>query len=196
MSEQDRQKWDDKYRKKRELLKPREASANIKAFVEHTVDAKALDLACGAGRNAVYLARLGYEVDALDIASAALDALVEEARDKEVYALINAELVDLDTYIPKTESYDLIIMMNFLDRALLERSKFGLKPGGLFIVETYMDDDANEKEVSSADNVLREGELRELFDEEGWEILHYDEFENEAYELYRMQKQVIVARKR
>lgn len=195
MSDQDRQKWDEKYRKKRELLKPRDASANIKQFVEPTVDAKALDLACGAGRNAIYLAKLGYEVDAFDIAAAALDALVEEAHREEVYGLVNAELVDLDTFTPAQESYDLIIMMNFLDRALLERAKFGLKSGGLFIVETYMDDDANEKESSSAENVLREGELKTLFGE-GWELLYYDEFENEVYELYRMQKQVIVARKR
>ncbi len=195
MSDKDRQKWDEKYRVKSQLLKPREASENIRKYVKPTVGARALDLACGAGRNAIYLARMGYEVDAFDIAAAALDALVEEARRKEVYSLVNAELVDLDTFTPAQESYDLIIMMNFLDRALLERAKFGLKSGGLFIVETYMDDDANEKESSSAENVLKEGELKTLFGE-GWEVLHYEEFENEAYELYRMQKQVIVVRKR
>jgi 2-polyprenyl-3-methyl-5-hydroxy-6-metoxy-1,4-benzoquinol methylase len=63
MSLQDRQKWDAKYIKKSELLRPREASANIKKFVEQTAGAKALDLACGAGRNTIYLAKQGYEVD-------------------------------------------------------------------------------------------------------------------------------------
>lgn len=195
MSDQDRQKWDEKYRKKRELLKPREASATIKKFVEPSVDAKALDLACGAGRNAIYLAKLGYEVDAFDIAGAALDAFVDEAHREEVYGLINAELVDLDTFTPALESYDLIIMMNFLDRALLERAQFGLKEGGLFIVETYMDDPINEKQDANVDNLLQKEELKTFFDDH-FDVLFYDEFENEPQELYRMKKQAIVARKK
>jgi tellurite methyltransferase len=195
MSEKDRQKWDDKYIVKSQLLKPREASENIRKFVKPAVGAKALDLACGAGRNTIYLAKQGYAVDALDIAAVALKALSEEAERAEVSERVNAQLNDLDTFVPAAESYELIIMMNFLDRALIERAKAGLKRGGLFIVETYMDDESNEKESSSADNLLKQGELKSLFGE-GWELLHYDEFENEAYELYRMQKQVLVARKR
>lgn len=195
MSQQDRQKWDEKYRKKSELLRPRDASETVKKFVKPSVDARALDLACGAGRNAIYLARLGHEVDAFDIAAAALDALVEEAHRKEVYALVNAELVDLDTFTPALESYDLIIMMNFLDRALLQRAQFGLKEGGLFIVETYMDDPSNEKKEANAENLLQKEELKTLFDEE-YELLFYDEFENESDELYRMKKQAIVVRKK
>ncbi len=195
MSEQDRKKWDEKYRTKQQLLKPREASENIKKFVKPTVGGKALDLACGAGRNAIYLAKQGYEVDALDIAEAALMALTAEARREEVGLLINSRLIDLDSYTPPKESYDLIIMMNFLDRGLIMRAYEGLKRGGLFIVETYMDDDSNEKEGSSADNLLKKEELKIIFGEKD-EVLFYDEFENEAYELYSMQKQVIVVRKR
>ncbi len=195
MSEQDRKKWDEKYRTKQQLLKPREASENIKKFVKPTVGGKALDLACGAGRNAIYLAKQGYEVDALDIAEAALMALTAEARREEVGLLINSRLIDLDSYTPPKESYDLIIMMNFLDRGLIMRAYEGLKRGGLFIVETYMDDDSNEKEGSSADNLLKKEELKIIFGEKD-EVLFYDEFENEAYELYSMQKQVIVVKKR
>ncbi len=195
MSEQDRKKWDEKYRTKQQLLKPREASENIKKFVKPTVGGRALDLACGAGRNAIYLAKQGYEVDALDIAEAALMALTAEARREEVGLLINSRLIDLDSYTPPKESYDLIIMMNFLDRGLIMRAYEGLKRGGLFIVETYMDDDSNEKEGSSADNLLKKEELKIIFGEKD-EVLFYDEFENEAYELYSMQKQVIVVKKR
>ena len=195
MSEQDKKKWDAKYIKKSELLRPREASANIKKFVEQTAGAKALDLACGAGRNTIYLAKQGYEVDALDIAAVALDALAAESIREEVHEFVNAELTDLDSFVPVPETYELIVMMNFLDRALLERVKEGLKIGGLFIVETYMDDLINEKKDSNADNLLKKEELKTLF-EEGYELLFYDEFENEAYELYSMKKQVIVVKKR
>ena len=194
MSEQDRQKWDEKYRTKRQLLKPREASENIRKFVKPSVCGKALDLACGAGRNTIYLAKQGYEVDALDISEAALHVLSTEARREEVALLINARLTDLDGYIPPKEMYDLVIMMNFLDRGLIVRAQEGLKPGGLFIVETYMDDEENEKRGSTAENLLKKEELKTLFGE-GDEVLFYDEFENEAYELYSMRKQVIVVRK-
>ena len=195
MSLQDKEKWDAKYIKKSELLRPREASANIKKFVGKSAGAKALDLACGAGRNTIYLAKQGYEVDALDIAAVALDALVAESIREEVHELVNAQLSDLDSFAPAAESYELIVMMNFLDRALLERVKEGLKIGGLFIVETYMDDLINEKKDSNVENLLKKEELKTLFDE-GYELLFYEEFENEAHELYRMQKQVIVVKKR
>lgn len=195
MSQQDKQKWDAKYLKKSELLRPREASVNIKKFVERSVGAKALDLACGAGRNTIYLAKQGYEVDALDIAAVALEALAAEALSEDVQELVNAQLSDLDSFVPVPETYELIVMMNFLDRALLERVKEGLKVGGLFIVETYMDDLINEKKDSNVDNLLKKEELKTLFDE-GYDVLFYDEFENEAYELYSMKKQVIVVKKK
>lgn len=195
MSQQDRQKWDEKYRKKSELLRPRDASVNIKKFVERSTGAKALDLACGAGRNTIYLAKQGYEVDALDIAAIALEALTVEAHREEVTSLVNAQLSDLDSFSPDSESYELIIMMNFLDRALIERVKEGLKREGLFIVETYMNDLINEKRDSHVENLLKKEELRSIFDE-GYDVLFYEEFENEAHELYRMKKQAVVVRKR
>ena len=195
MSLQDQKKWDTKYIKKSELLRPREPSVNIKKFVEKVEGAKALDLACGAGRNTIYLAKQGYAVDALDIAAVALDSLAAEALSGEVSELINAQLTDLDSFIPVPETYELIVMMNFLDRALIERVKDGLKIGGLFIVETYMDDIINEKKESNVDNLLKKEELKTLF-ADGYDVIFYDEFENEAHELYRMQKQVIVVQKK
>ena len=195
MSQQDQKKWDEKYRKKSELLKPREASVNIKKFVERSAGAKALDLACGAGRNTIYLAKQGYEVDALDIAAVALEALAVEADREEVHGLVNAQLSDLDTFVPALETYELIIMMNFLDRELIERAKKGLKRERLFIVETYMDDLINEKKDSNMEFLLKKEELKTLFGE-GYDVLFYEEFENEAHELYRMKKQAIVVRKR
>ncbi len=195
MSQQDKQKWDEKYIKKSELLRPREASVNIKKFVKKSAGSRALDLACGAGRNTIYLAKQGYEVDALDIAAVALDALAVEAAHEDVQELVNAQLLDLDSFVPAAGIYELVIMMNFLDRALLERTKEGLKRGGVFIVETYMDDLVNEKKESNIDNLLKKEELKMLFSD-GYDLIYYDEFENEAHELYRMQKQVIVVRKK
>ena len=154
----------------------------------------ALDLACGAGRNTIYLAQERYEVDAVDIADIALDALRVDASQRGLAEYINPVLQDLDDYAPLREAYDLIVMSNFLDRDLLERTKEVLKSGGLYVVETYMDDLVNEKKDSNADNLLKKDELKRIF-ADGYDVVHYDEFENEAHELYRMKKQVIVVMK-
>ncbi len=194
MSEIDRAKWDKKYVAKPQLLRPRDASAVLKQYLPRGEGKRALDLACGAGRNSLYLAEQGYEVDAVDIAKVALDTLWREAQSRGLSEKVFPLLHDLDSFEIKQKGYDLVLMSNFLDRTLIERSKEGLKRGGLYIVETYMADERNEKESSKASNLLEAGELRTIF-LDGYKILHFDEYENEDYEIYRMKKQVIVAEK-
>ena len=194
MSIADKQKWDQKYIDKPRLLKPRAASVVVTEYASDAKGLAALDLACGAGRNALYLAEEGYAVDAVDVADIALDALRKDALQRGVSKSITPSLQDLDNFTPKPDFYDVIVMSNFLDRELIERTKVGLKMGGRYIVETYMVDDSNEKKDSKVSNLLNVGELKEIF-RDGFKVLHYDEYENEAYEIYRMKKQVIVVEK-
>jgi len=194
MSMKDKKKWDIKYIKKKQLLKPREASHNLKRFIKKCKGTKALDIACGAGRNSIYLAKHGFNVDALDIAKIALEALEKHAENEALSSLINTNLIDLDNYTPQTDRYDLVIMANFLDRSLIYKIKDALTIDGIFIIETYMVADDNEKTKSDPKNLLQPNELKEIF-LHGWEVLFYDEFENEAQEIYNMKKQVIVAKK-
>ena len=194
MSVKDKAKWDAKYLKKSQLLRPREASKNLQECVVHCKGNKALDLACGAGRNSIFLAECGFEVDALDIAEIAIKALDLEAKKKNLLSKINTLQVDLDTYEIKKGIYDIIIMANFLDRAVLESAKNALKKDGILFIETYMVSDENEKEQSNPDNLLKSQELKNILGD-SWQILYYDEFENEDYEIYKMKKQVIVAKK-
>ena len=194
MSLQDKQKWDTKYLKKSQLLRPRDASANLKEYLSSCSGTNALDLACGAGRNSVYLAECGFDVDALDIAQIALDALDAEVKRKDLSHKINTVLVDLDKYEIQTDKYDLIVMTNFLDRDVLESSQKALKKDGILFVETYMISDENEKTKSDLSNLLKSQELKDMLGD-SFEILYYDEFKNEDYEIYKMEKQVIVAKK-
>lgn len=194
MSLQDKNKWDSKYLKKSQLLKPRDASANLKDCLNLCSGTKALDLACGAGRNSIYLARCGFQVDSLDIAAVAIEALEAEAKKQNLTSNINTFLVDLDSYKINLKMYDIIVMANFLDRDILKRAKDALKTNGILFVETYMISDENEKSKSDLNNLLRSQELKQMLDS-SFEILHYDEFKNEDYEIYEMKKQVIVARK-
>jgi SAM-dependent methyltransferase len=190
MSERDREKWDRKYNEMAELLEERPPSEMVTLFYSETGGRKALDLACGNGRHTLFLARHGFHIDAVDISATALKSLGKKI-NKDKVTIIEA---DLDTFKPGIGTYDLIVMTNYLDRTLIERAKSALKPGGLFIVETYMRDPRNEKKDSNPDFLLQEKELPEHFGEE-YQILQYREFWNEPDEMYHMKKQAIVVKK-
>lgn len=194
MSLQDKQKWDAKYLKKSQLLKPRDASENLQDATQHCKGKNALDLACGAGRNSIYLAKQGFSVDATDIAKIAIDALNDDAKKNNLSAKINTNLIDLDTYEIQHNKYDLIVMANFLNRELIKKAQIALKKDGILFVETYMINSENEKMKSDLNNLLQSNELKLILNN-SFEILYYDEFKNEDYEIYKMQKQVIVAKK-
>ncbi len=195
MSLKDKEKWDAKYLKKSQLLRPRKPSKNLEDYIVHCKGTKALDLACGSGRNSIFLATCGFDVDALDIAEVAIKALEAEAEKKNLVSKINACQVDLDIYEIKEDAYDIIVMTNFLDRRVLESAKKALKKEGILFVETYMISDDNEKEHPNLDNLLKSQELRNILDN-SWQILYYDEFQNEDYEIYKMKKQIIVAKRK
>ena len=194
MSVADKEKWDQKYIDKSRLLTPRAPSEVLVRYAFKGEGLRALDLACGAGRNALYLAEKHYVLDAVDVAAIALEALKADALQRGVSESVNAVLQDLDAFTPKPEYYDVIVMSNYLERGLIERCKAGLKKEGLFIVETYMVDETNEKKGSTLSNLLQPQELKEVF-RDGFLVLEYTEFENEPHEIYRMKKQSIVVKK-
>jgi len=189
MSLEDKIKWDKKYKEKQKLLEPREPSLFVKKYCQAAGGKEALDLACGVGRNALFLEDRGFRVDAVDISEVALDTL--KSRSKGTINIIKA---DLDTFTP-SKSYNLIVKCNFLDRALIERTKSSLKSGGIYIVETYIEDKANEKKESNPAFLLKKDELLKIF-KDGFEVLEYKTFWNESYELYKMRKAVIAVRKK
>jgi SAM-dependent methyltransferase len=123
----------------------------------------ALDLACGLGRNALYLASLGWKVTALDSSQVAIDSLPES---------IEAHCVDLELpgFQPEPNIYDLICDCYYLQRDLFPKLRDALKPGGLFVAVIPIADDDPAIRPMNPDFLCRDGELRALFEE--WEILH------------------------
>jgi len=97
---------------------------------------RALDVACGDGRNALYLARLGYEVDAVDVSDVAIDALGAAARERGL--AIHPRLVDLEhePLAPAGARYDVVMNFNYLQRDLFDALADALAPGGLLLFET------------------------------------------------------------
>lgn len=95
---------------------------------------RALDVACGDGRNAAYLARRGYHVEAIDASDVAIDALRGAAGDRGL--AVTARVVDLEREPLPAGPYDVIVTMNFLQRDLFGALQAALAPGGLLFYET------------------------------------------------------------
>ncbi len=188
MSIKDKNKWNKKYTENPKLIEKREPSFFVKKYATATNGVDVLDLACGVGRNALFLEELGFRVDAVDISIKALEIL--KSRSK---GLINIIEADLDDFKP-TKSYDLIIKCNFLDRELINKTKDALNSGGVYIVETYIEDKDNEKKDSNPNFLLKKDELLNIF-KDGFKILEYKTFWNDSSEIYKMRKAAIVAYK-
>jgi len=189
MSVKDKEKWDNKYSQNPELLNRDEASLIVRKYFALAEPKRALDLACGGGRHALFLESRGFSVDAVDISPIALARVKSLSKGS-----INVIEADLDSYEPKKEYYGLIVKSNFLDRALIERAKEALVAGGIFIVETYIEDVANEKKSTNSNFLLKKDELLKIF-KDGFDILEYKTFWNESFEMYRMRKATIAVRK-
>ena len=188
MSLKDKIKWDKKYQENPTLLQKREPSLFVKKYCNATKGRRVLDLAAGTGRNAIFLESRGFSVDAVDISKIALDVLKSRSKDT-----INIIEEDLDNFTP-TKDYDLIIKCNFLNRDLIEKTKKFLNRGGIYIVETYIEDKKNEKKEYNPDYLLKKDELLKIF-KDGFEVLEYKTFWNESYELHKMRKAAIAVRK-
>jgi len=191
MSEFDREKWNKKYKEKPALLQARPPSPMVAAYALKTNGKNAVDLACGNGRNTLFLAANGFHVDAVDISAVVLKNLKNKIDTLDV-TLVES---DLDTFTPVSDQYDLAVMTNYLDRDLIVRTANTLKQGGIFIIETYMTHQENEKKDSNPDFLLHKEELLTLFNDR-FNILEYREFWNEAHELYKMRKQGIAVEKK
>lgn len=191
MAIEDKEKWNKKYKNTPELLASRPQSYKLSNVINYAKGLNALDVACGSGRNSIFLANNGFNVTSIDISEVALNSLNEKNNPK-----IKTQLVDLDTHKFDENSYDLIIMTNFLDRKAIPKLVNALKKDGVLFIETYMFHEENEKPPSNPDFLLKEGELKNFFDEKKVEIIEYDEFFNESFELYKMRKQAIAIRKK
>ena len=125
---------------------------------------RALDLAAGAGRNALYLASLGWSVVAVDASPKAMDILRARAPSS-----IETYTADLETggFAIEPDRYDLICDFFYLQRSLFPQIREGVRPGGLFAAEIHLRDGPGHQFV------LEPGELRDEF--HGWKILYYSE---------------------
>ncbi len=139
--------------------------ALLAATEDAPVDAHALDLACGRGRHALLLAERGYRVDAVDFALPALVALRRTAAARGL--LVDCLAADVTSWPIPAARYALVVVVSFLERALLPRIRQAVAPGGVLLYETHLR--ADDASPMRPEFQLAPGELEELC--RGWHVL-------------------------
>ena len=130
--------------------------------------ARALDLACGAGRNALWLAEQGWDVTAVDGSDAAIEILHRRAAQRGLS--IKTVVADLEAgeFPLQPAAWDLILIYAYLQRDLLTQFHDALRPGGIAAVAVHLDEPGRESRFS-----LQPGELASYFN--GWDIRYLHE---------------------
>jgi tellurite methyltransferase len=123
---------------------------------------RALDVAMGSGRNAIYLAKNGFEVEGIDISSDAVRVALERARSAGV--TLKARVADLERdYLIERGAYHVILCFNYLQRSLIPQIKEGLRVGGMVVYETFIVDQARFGKPKNPDYLLKHNELLDMF---------------------------------
>jgi SAM-dependent methyltransferase len=179
--------WDRRYREgSHSSLEPDSFLADAYSrFLAQRSPGDALDVAGGAGRNALWLAHRGWQVRLIDgseagIALANENARILEARTgsaaaRRLSGRIETQLLDLNSTRSLGQSqYDLILVFFYLQRALFPALSAGLKPRGLLIYKTYtIEQQRFHSGPRNPDYLLQPGELQEAF--RSLRVLHYQE---------------------
>jgi 2-polyprenyl-3-methyl-5-hydroxy-6-metoxy-1,4-benzoquinol methylase len=171
--EQDRSRWDSLFDKTQGYVFGKEPAAILKETIDILPVGRALDIAMGEGRNAVYLAKKGFVVDGVDLSEVAIRKAKRLAKENEV--TISTQQADLNTYVIPPDTYEVIINIDFLLRSLIPQMKRGLKRGGVIVFENMTIEQLKNPQGEGVrqDYLLKMGELKELFKE--FQIVHYAE---------------------
>ncbi|MCF6298529.1 MAG: class I SAM-dependent methyltransferase [Thiomicrorhabdus sp.] len=129
-------KWDAKYQTAN--LQSRANPCHVLKQHSHLLPfyGQALELACGLGGNARFLAQCGLKTDAWDISDTALTVLNNWASLNQLP--IEPLITDLEQMILPYQQYDVIVISRYLDRALFASIAEALKPNGLLFYQTFL----------------------------------------------------------
>lgn len=157
----------------------------------------ALDMGCSSGRNALYLAQLGFEVTAVDANANAVAALQSIAQQEQLDN-VAARVYDINQ-ASLGASYDFIactVTLMFLDPArvpaVLADMQASTRPGGHNLIVAAMDTQAHPCPVNFP-FTLAEGELSDAY--QGWELIKYNEDVGTMHNGARLQFATLLARR-
>lgn len=122
---------------------------------------RALDLACGLGGNALVLASRGLDTSAWDISPVAIEHV--RAAAQAMGLAVDAQVRDVMAAPPEPESFDVIVVSRFLERALAPRLMDALRPRGLLFYQTFTRERVSERGPRTEAFRLGDNELLALF---------------------------------
>ncbi|NKZ13567.1 class I SAM-dependent methyltransferase [Mycolicibacterium septicum DSM 44393] len=178
MSEKDRVRWDAAYADR----DPDAGPALPQVFAGHAglfpMSGSALDVACGTGRAALWLARRGLRVQGLDVSAVAIAQARESAVRHGVAERCRFDVADLDEGLPAGPPVDVVLCHRFREPGLYPALAARLRPGGLLAICVL-------SEVGAAPGRFRAvpGELRTQFP--GLQAIAEQEGDGEAWLLAR-----------
>jgi SAM-dependent methyltransferase len=138
---------------------------SLSSAVHAPLSRRALDVACGGGRHARVLAARGYHVVAVDYARAAVRTAREHARPHAIAGLV----ADVAQWPLPAARFDVVIVVDFLERALLPALRATVVPGGVLVMETFMVGQERHGHPRNPAYLLEPGELRDAC--RGWTVL-------------------------
>jgi SAM-dependent methyltransferase len=156
----ERDKWEARYASRAE----EQAAAPSRLLVEHRhllPAGRALDVACGDGRNALWLARQGYAVDAVDVAFAGLARLAAAARREGL--VVRPIQANLEEFPLPGDRYAVVVNCRYLQRTLFPALRGAVRPGGVIVFETFLREQARIGHPRNPAFLLEPGELRAEF---------------------------------
>jgi len=121
----------------------------------------ALDMACGLGANAICLAQNNLSVTAWDISQIAIDKLNQYSNQHNLQ--INAQVRDIESCPPETNSFDVIVVAHFLERSLTRHIIDALKPDGLLFYQTFTQAKVSDHGPARVEFRLAQNELLAMF---------------------------------
>lgn len=162
MAADERERWDSKHTAEQE---PGEPAAFLRQIFQtgpwEIQPGRALDIATGKGRNALFLAEKGFTVDAIDISEVGLQQAQRQAEKQG--PTLNLIQADLASFEFPDSAYDLILNINFLLRSLVPKIKNALRPGGYIIFDTYLIDQQDLGHPRNPAYLLNHNELLDFF---------------------------------
>lgn len=164
--------WDKRYGTERFLF-GKEPVTFLKEQIDTLKKGKALCLAAGEGRNAVYLAQQGFDVLAVDVSAKGLEKCRALARERGVE--VQTQVADLRDYDMAEERYDLITNFYYYQPDLFPKVMAALKPGGMFILQSFSMDqpETNRFGPRNPSFLIKPNELWRYFS--SYRIRHYQD---------------------
>jgi SAM-dependent methyltransferase len=174
MSEQERQKWNQRYRQHPSAAQaPHPFVVGLAESLPR--EGRALDVAGGRGRHALWLLGRGLEVTLLDIAEEGLRLARQAAEQGGVAGRLVTQALDLDEAPLPSGPFDLVLNVDFLCRPVYRELGSRVAPGGLLVVVHPTRRNLERHGSPGERFLLDEGELPALIGGPGLEVVRAEE---------------------